>query len=70
MNPAVSVSNYMDGLILKIVGLFFCLFSAVLVFLFLDWRGAGLSFLSFIFGFFLIVYGFGKSGRAALDNPD
>jgi hypothetical protein len=53
----------MNGIILKIIGVFFCLFSGVLALTFLSFLGIGLSFMSFITGFFLIVYAFEKNRK-------
>jgi hypothetical protein len=54
----------MNGIVLKALGLFFCLLSGVLVLSYLSWLSAGLSFACFIAGFFLIIYAF-ENNRVA-----
>ena len=60
--------NFMGGIVLKITGIFLCLISAVLAFLFLDWMGITLSFLSFFSGFLLIYYTHEKHNGKARQN--
>ncbi len=57
------ISEYMNGIILKTIGIFFCLFSGILALTYLSWLGASLSFIMFLTGFFLIVYAFEKNRK-------
>ena len=53
----------MNGLILKAIGVFFCVFSGILALSYLSWFGVSLSFISFLTGFFLIIYAFEKNRK-------